>query len=134
MFSIILNNLTSNCNHKRKKRKKKLNKLIAENFPNFMKHIDFHNQEMVRNPKRINAKKITPKPIRVKLLEINNKEKILTAGIRQKKLITQRENRKKLYFIFYQKDTSQNQIKLYFKQIKKRLLFIQHSSSEKKCF
>lgn len=100
MFSIILNNLTSNCNHKRKKRKKKLNKLIAENFPNLMKHIDFHNQEMVRNPKRINAKKITPKPIRVKLLEINSKEKILTAGIRQKKLITQRENRKKLDFIF----------------------------------
>lgn len=81
MFSTILNNLTSNCNHKRKK-EKKLNKLIAENFPNLMKHIDFHNQEMVRNPKRINANRITPKPIMVKLLETNNKEKILTAGIR----------------------------------------------------
>lgn len=76
MFSTILNNLTSNCNHKRKKEKKKnLNKLIAENFPNLMKHIDFHNQEMVRSPKRINAKKITPKPITVNLLETNNKKK-----------------------------------------------------------
>ena len=32
---------------------------------------------MVRNPKRINEKRITPKPIMVKLLETNNKERNL---------------------------------------------------------
>lgn len=100
MFSIILNNLTSNCNHKRKKRKKKLNKLIAENFPNLMKHIDFHNQEMVRNPKRINAKKITPKPIRVKLLEINNKEKNLDSRYKVEKTHYTEGKQKEIIFYF----------------------------------
>lgn len=49
-----------------------------------MKHIDFHIQEIERNPRMINAEKITPRPIMIKLLETQNKEKFLTAGIEKK--------------------------------------------------
>lgn len=49
-----------------------------------MKRIDFHIQERERNPRRINAEKITPKPVMIELLETQNKEELLTAGIEKK--------------------------------------------------
>lgn len=69
--------------------KKKKKKHIQQNnssffFSNLMKHIDFHIQEIERNPRMINAEKITLRPIMIKLLETQNKEKFLTAGIEKK--------------------------------------------------
>lgn len=57
-------------------KKNTFNKSMTDFFLNLLKHIVFYIQEMERRPSRINTEKITPRPIMIKLLKTNNKEKI----------------------------------------------------------
>ena len=59
-----------------------------ENFPNLVKEIDFHKvQEAQRVLKKLDSQRNTPRHIIIKLLKINDKERILK-GARRKDTVT----------------------------------------------
>ena len=61
---------------------------MKEKFPNLVKEIDFQEvQEAQRVPKKLDAKRNTPRHIIIKLPKIKDKEKILKAA-REKETIT----------------------------------------------
>ena len=58
-----------------------LKKIMKENFPNLAKEIDFQEvQEAQRVPKRLDARKHTPRQIMITLAKIKDKERILKAA------------------------------------------------------
>ena len=59
---------------------------MKENFPNLMKEIDMETQ---RVPKKMVAKRPTPRHTIIKMLKVNDKERILKAA-REKKLVIYR--------------------------------------------
>ena len=62
---------------------------MKENFPNLVKEIDMQVQEAQRIPKKMDAKRPTPRHILIKMLKVKDKERILKAS-REKKLVTYR--------------------------------------------
>ena len=60
-------------------------KTVKENFPNLVKEIDMQVQEVQRVPIMMDAKRLTPRHITIKMLTVKNKETILKAA-REKKL------------------------------------------------
>ena len=61
---------------------------MKENFPNLAKEIDFQEaQEAQRLPKKLDARKRTPRHIIITLLKIKDKERILKAS-REKDTVT----------------------------------------------
>ena len=61
---------------------------MKENFPNLAKEIDFQEvQEAQRVPRKLDPKRNTPRHIIIKLLKINDKERILK-GARRKDTVT----------------------------------------------
>ena len=61
---------------------------MKENFPNLAKEIDFQQvQEAQRVPKKLDARKHTPRYIIIKLPKIKDKERILKAA-REKETVT----------------------------------------------
>ena len=50
---------------------------MKENFPNLVKEIDIQVQEARRVPNKMDAKRITPRHILIKMPEVNDKERIL---------------------------------------------------------
>ena len=55
--------------------------IMKENFPNLAKEIDFQEaQEAQRLPKKLDARKRTPRHIIITLLKIKDKERILKAA------------------------------------------------------
>ena len=65
-----------------------LEKIMKENFPNLAKEIDFQEvQEAQRVPKKLDARKQTPRHIVIKLPKIKDKEIILKAP-REKEAVT----------------------------------------------
>ena len=60
-------------------------KIVKEKFPNFMKEIDIQVQEAQRVPNKMDAKRPTPRHIRIKMPKV--KERILKAA-RKKQLVT----------------------------------------------
>ena len=61
-------------------------KIMKENFPNFVKEIDIQVQEAQRVPNKMHAKRPTPRHIIIKMPKVNDKERILKAA-REKKLV-----------------------------------------------
>ena len=62
-------------------------KIMKENFPNLVKEIDMQVQEAQRVPNKMDAKRPPPTHIKIKMLEVKDKERILTAA-REKQLVT----------------------------------------------
>ena len=62
---------------------------MKENFPNFVKEIDMQVQDAQRVPKMLDAKRPTPRHIKIKMPKVKDKERILKAA-REKKLGTYR--------------------------------------------
>ena len=62
---------------------------MKENFPNLVKEIDMKVQEAQRAPNKIDAKRLTPRHISIKMSKVKDKERILKAA-REKKLVTYR--------------------------------------------
>ena len=62
-------------------------KIIQENFPNLAKEVDMQVQEALRVPKKVDAKRSAPRQIIIKMLKIEEKERILKAE-REKQLVT----------------------------------------------
>ena len=60
---------------------------MKEKFPNLVKEIDMQVQEAQRIPKKISAKRSTPRHIIIKMPKVKNKERILKAA-REKNLVT----------------------------------------------
>ena len=60
---------------------------MKEKFPNLVKEIDMQVQETQRVPDKMDAKKITPSHIIIKMSKIKDKERILRAA-RGKKRVT----------------------------------------------
>ena len=60
-----------------------------ENFPNLVKEIEIHVQEVQRDPNKMDAKGHTPRHIIIKMPKVKYKEKILKAA-REKQLVTYR--------------------------------------------
>ena len=60
---------------------------MKEYFPDLVKEIDMQVQEAQRVPNKMNAKRPMPRHIIIKMLKINDKERILTAA-REKQLVT----------------------------------------------
>ena len=65
-------------------------KIMKENFPNFVKEIHIQVQEAQRVPKKLDPKRNTPRHIIIKLPKIKEKERILKAA-REKKRVTYKE-------------------------------------------
>ena len=64
--------------------------IMKENFPNLAKEIDFQEvQEAQRVPKKLDAKRNTPRHIIIKLPKVKDKERILKAA-RGKERITRK--------------------------------------------
>ena len=61
-------------------------KVMKENFPNLVKEIDMQVQEAQRIPDKMDAKKPTPRHIKIKMPKAKDKERILKAA-REKKLV-----------------------------------------------
>ena len=53
-----------------------LEKIMKENFPNLMKEIDIQVQEAQRVPNKLDAKKITPGHIIIKMQKVKDKKRI----------------------------------------------------------
>ena len=66
-------------------------KTVKEKFPNLVKEIDMQVQETQRVPDKMDAKKITPSHIIIKMSKIKDKERILRAA-REKQIVTYRES------------------------------------------
>ena len=64
-------------------------KIMKENFPDLVKEIDMQVQEAQRVPNKMDAKRLTPRHIIIKMPKVNDKEKILQAA-REKQLVTYR--------------------------------------------
>ena len=64
-------------------------KTMKENFPNLVKEIDMQVQEAQRIPKKMDAKRPTPRHIIIKMPKVKDKERLLKAA-REKKLVTYR--------------------------------------------
>ena len=65
--------------------------IMKENFPNLVKEIDFQEvQEAQRAPKKLDARRNTPRHIIIKLPKIKDKQRILKAA-REKKRVTYKE-------------------------------------------
>ena len=52
-------------------------KIMKENFPNFVKEIDTQVQEAQRVPNKMDTKRTTPRHIIIKLPKVKDKERIL---------------------------------------------------------
>ena len=61
-------------------------KIMKENLPNLVKEIDIQVQEAQRVPNKTYPKRPTPRHVIIKMLKVNDKERILKA-VREKKLI-----------------------------------------------
>ena len=61
-------------------------KIMKQNFPNLVKEIDMQVQEAHSIPKKMDAKRLTPSHIIMKMPMIKNKERILKAA-REKQLV-----------------------------------------------
>ena len=59
---------------------------MKENFLNLEKETDMQVQEAQRIPNKIDAKRLTPRHITIKMPKIKDKERILKAG-REKQLV-----------------------------------------------
>ena len=62
---------------------------MKENIPNLVKEIDTQVQETQRFPNKVDAKRPTPRHIKIKMPKFKDKERILKAA-REKKLVTHR--------------------------------------------
>ena len=62
---------------------------MKKNLPNLVKEIDMHVQEAQRVPKKMDAKRPTPRHIIIKMPKVKDKERILQAA-REKQLVTYR--------------------------------------------
>ena len=62
-------------------------KIMKENFPNLVKEIDMQVQETQRAPNKVDARRLTPRHIIIKMPKIKDKEGILKAS-RVKQIIT----------------------------------------------
>ena len=62
---------------------------MKENFPNLVKEIDMQVQEAQRAPNKMDAKRPTPRHIRIKMPKVKDKERILKAA-REKQLVIYR--------------------------------------------
>ena len=62
-------------------------KIMKENFPDLVKEIGMQVQEAQRVPNKMDAKRLTPRHIIIKMPKVNDKEKILQAA-REKQLPT----------------------------------------------
>ena len=60
---------------------------MKENFPNLVKEIDMQIQEAQRVPNKMDANRLTPRHIIMKMPKVKDKERILKAA-REKKLAT----------------------------------------------
>ena len=63
---------------------------MKENFPDLVKEIDMQVQEAQRVPNKMNAKRPMPRHIIIKMLKVNDKERLLKAA-RENQLVTYRE-------------------------------------------
>ena len=61
-------------------------KIMRENFPNFIKEIDMQVQEVHRVPNKMDTKRTIPRHIIIKMPKVKDKEKILKAE-REKRTI-----------------------------------------------
>ena len=61
--------------------------IMKGNFPNLVKEIDMQVQEAKRVPNKIDAKRLTPRHIIIKMPKVKDKERILKAA-REKQLST----------------------------------------------
>ena len=52
-------------------------KIVKENFPNLVKETDMQVQEAQRVPNKMDANRLTPRHILIKMPEVNDKERIL---------------------------------------------------------
>ena len=62
-------------------------KTMKENFPNLPKELDMQVQEAQRVPKKMDAKRTTPRQIIIKMPQFKDKERILKAA-REKQIVT----------------------------------------------
>ena len=62
-------------------------KIMKENFPNLVKEIDMQVQETQRVPNKMDAKRLTPRHIIIKMPKVKDKERILKAA-REMQLVT----------------------------------------------
>ena len=53
---------------------------MAGNFPNLKKEIDIQAKEAQRFPNKMNPNRPTPRNIKIKMVKVNNKERILKAA------------------------------------------------------
>ena len=60
---------------------------MKENFPSLVKEIGMRVQEVQRIPNKMDAKRLTPRHIKIKMLKVKDKERILKAA-REKQLVT----------------------------------------------
>ena len=60
---------------------------MKENFPNLVKEIDMQVQKAQRVPDKMDAKRPTPRHIRIKMPKVKDKERILKAA-RERKLVS----------------------------------------------
>ena len=60
---------------------------MKENFLNLMKEIDIQVQEAQRIPNKMEAKRTTPRHIKIKMLKVKDKQRILKAA-REKQRVT----------------------------------------------
>ena len=60
-------------------------KMVKENFPHLVKETDMQDQEAQRIPKKMDAKRNTPRHIIIKMPKVKDKERILKAA-REKEL------------------------------------------------
>ena len=65
-------------------------KIIKENFPNFLKEIDVRVQEAQRVPNKVDAKRTTSRYIIIKTPKVKGKERILKAA-GEKQIVTYKE-------------------------------------------
>ena len=61
--------------------------IMKGNFPNLVKEIDMQVQEAKRVPNKIDAKRLTPRHIIIKMPKVKDKERILQVA-RENKLVT----------------------------------------------
>ena len=55
-------------------------KIMKENFPNLVKETDLQVQEAQRVPNKMDAKRPTPRHIKIKMPKVKDKERILKAA------------------------------------------------------
>ena len=62
---------------------------MKENFPNLVKEIDMQVREAQRVPNKMDAKRLTPRHIVIKMTKVKDKERILKVS-REKQLVAYR--------------------------------------------